>query len=79
MDPAVVVILAALIGAAASIAATALTMLWTARQAAIHQAREEAAALRTEKRSAYRDIIHALDAMKARATLQSGHRVGSPS
>jgi len=54
-------------------------MLWTARQAAIHQAREEAAALRTEKRSAYRDIIHALDAMKARATLQSGHRVGSPS
>jgi len=52
-------------------------MLWTARQAAIHQAREEAAALRTEKHSAYREIIQAIDAMKAGATLQCGHRVGS--
>ena len=55
MDPAAVAILAALIGAGSSIAATALTMWWTGQHDEKRQDREEAAALRTEKRAAYRD------------------------
>lgn len=61
MDPALVAILAALIGAGSSIAATALTMWWTGRQETDHQSREEAAALRAEKRAAYRDLLQTLD------------------
>ena len=64
MDPAVVAILAALIGAGSSIAATALTMWWTGRHESERLTREEAAVLRAEKRSAYRDLIQALNAWR---------------
>jgi hypothetical protein len=64
MDPAAVALLAALIGAGSSIAATALTMWWTGRHESERQTREEAAALRAEKRAAYRDLMVALDAWR---------------
>jgi hypothetical protein len=64
MDPAAVAILAAMIGAGSSIAATALTMWWTGRHDTERQSREEAASLRAEKRAAYRDLIQALDAWR---------------
>jgi hypothetical protein len=64
MDPAAVAILAALVGAGSSIAATALTMWWSGRHDATRQSREEAASLRAEKRIAYRDLIQALDAWR---------------
>ena len=59
-----VALLAALMGAGSSIAATLVTMAWTARHDEKRQAREEAAALRAEKRSAYRDLIQAIDAWR---------------
>ena len=75
MDPAAVVILAALIGAGSSIAATALTMWWTARQAETHQAREEGRELRAEKRVAYRDLVQALNAWReATVEIADGER-----
>jgi hypothetical protein len=64
VDPALVAIVAALIGAGSSIAATALTMAWTGRHETERQTREEAAALRAEKRGVYRDLIQALDAWR---------------
>ena len=64
MDPAAVAILAALVGAGSSIAATALTMWWSGRHDAARQSREEAASLRAEKRVAYRDPIQTLDAWR---------------
>ena len=64
MDPAVIAIVAALIGAGTSIVATALTMAWTGRHETERQTREEAASLRAEKRGAYRDLIQALDAWR---------------
>jgi hypothetical protein len=64
MDPAAVAILAALVGAGSSIAATALTMWWSGRHDAARQSREEAASLLAEKRVAYRDLIQTLDAWR---------------
>ena len=60
MDAAAVEILAALVGAGSSIAATPLTMWWTGRHETQRQSREEAIALRAEKRGAYRDLIQNL-------------------
>lgn len=64
MDPAAVAILAALIGAGSSIAATALTMWWSGQHETARLAREEAASLRVEKRAAYRDLIQTLTAWR---------------
>lgn len=75
MDPAAVALLAALIGAGSSIVATVVTMAWTGRHDEQRQTREEAAALRAEKRSAYRDFIQALDAWReATAEIADGDR-----
>ena len=60
MDAAAVAILAALVGAGSSIAATPVTMWWTGRHETQRQSREEAIALRAEKRGAYRDLIQNL-------------------
>lgn len=75
MDPAAVALLAALIGAGASIAATALTMWWSGRHDAKRQELEEAATLRAEKRMAYADLIRALHVWReATAELADGDR-----
>jgi hypothetical protein len=55
-------ILAAGIGAAASIISTRITLKWTARHDIERLVREEAARVRSEKRTAYAEVVASLDA-----------------
>lgn len=68
-------ILAAGIGAATSIVSTRMTLRWTARHDIERLGREEAARVRSEKRTAFAEVVASLDAHRdATATVAEADR-----